>query len=110
MSTLRRTQKLINALGKSDEKLFSANPANNDTSILRSWNAHLVIFSRLRFVLFVNEKTLLTVFIYLKPKENLLFRFQQVLFKELLRLEIPVDKATEQQNSWRTVLCCKFMQ
>jgi len=96
MSTLRCTQKLIKALGKSAEKLFSANPDNNDTSILRSWNAHLVIFSRLRFVLFVNEKTLQTVFIHLKPKENLLPRFQQALFKELLRLKIPVDKATEE--------------
>jgi len=97
MPVLKCTQKLIKAFGKSAEKLFPAtNTDKSDTSILGYWSAHLVMFARMRFVLFVNEKTLLTIFIHLNPKGNLLLRFQQSLFRELLRLKIPADKATEE--------------
>lgn len=83
-------------MGKSTEKLFSKNPDVSNPSVLGSWSAHLVIFARMRFVLFVNVKTLLTIFIHLTPKEDLLLRFQQALFKELLRLGIPSDETTEE--------------
>jgi hypothetical protein len=95
MPVLKCTRKLVRALGKSADKLFSANP-DNDTSILGCWSAHLVIFSRIRFVLFINAKTLLTIFIPFKPKETLLERFRQALFKEFLRLGVAPDKATEE--------------
>ena len=97
MPVLKCTQKLIKAFGKSAEKLFpGTNTDKSDTSILKYWNAHLIMFARMRFVLFVNEKTLLTIFIHLNPKENLLLRFQQSLFRELIRLQISADKAAEE--------------
>ena len=96
MPVLKCTKKLVKALGKSTGKLFSASQDSEDTSVLGAWTAHLVIFARMRFVLFMNDKTLLTIFIHLVPKEHLLERFQQALFKELLRLEIPADKASKE--------------
>lgn len=95
MPVLKCTQKLVRALGKRSETQFSVSSAE-DISILGSWYAHLVIFARIRFILFVNEKTLLTIFIHLVPKEHLIERFQQALFKELLKLKIPASKATEE--------------
>jgi hypothetical protein len=96
MPVLKCTQKLIKALGKNANKIFTAPDNKPDTSVLGNWTAHLVRFARIRFVLFVNDKTLLTVFIHLVPKEKLILRFQQALFMELLRLKIPSDKATEE--------------
>jgi hypothetical protein len=96
MPGLKCTRRLIKALGKSADKLFVANQDSEEASVLGAWTAHLVIFARMRFVLFMNDKTLLTIFIHLIPKENLLERFHQSLFKELLRLEIPIGKATEE--------------
>ncbi|MBU2495571.1 MAG: hypothetical protein KJ935_03605 [Candidatus Omnitrophica bacterium] len=55
----------------------------------------------MRFVLFVNAKTLLTIFIHLIPKEHLLERFRQALFKELFRLGVPPGKATEETVKFR---------
>ncbi|MFH2068284.1 MAG: hypothetical protein ABII89_02315 [Candidatus Omnitrophota bacterium] len=100
MPVLKCTRKLVRALGKSADKLFSAQP-DNDTSILGCWSAHLVIFARIRFVLFVNAKTLLTIFIPFKPKERLLQRFQPALLKELLRLGVLPDKAVEETSKFR---------
>lgn len=96
MPVLKCTQKLIKALGKNADKIFSKPDNKPDTSVLGNWTAHLVRFARIRFVLFVNDKTLLTIFIHLVPKEKLILRFQQALFMELLRLKIPSDKATEE--------------
>jgi hypothetical protein len=96
MPALKCTRKLIKALGKSADRLFVTKQDSEDASVLGDWTAHLVIFARIRFVLFVNDKTLLSIFIHLVPKEYLFERFQQALFKELLRLEIPADKATEE--------------
>jgi len=96
MPVLKCTKKLIKALGKSADKLLVKNQDSEDTSVLGDWTAHLVIFARMRFVLFMNDKTLLTIFIHLVPKENLVERFQQALFKELLRLEIPADSTSEE--------------
>lgn len=96
MPTLKCTKKLIKALGKSADKLFIADQDSKDTSVLGAWTAHLVIFARMRFVLFINDKTLLTIFIHLVPKEHLLERFQQALFKEFFRLEIPGDEAVKE--------------
>lgn len=86
----------MRAFGKNTEKIFPAQSNKIDPSILGNWTAHLVIFYRNRFVLFVNDKTLLTIFISFKPKEKLIQRFQQALFRELLRLEIPTDKAKDE--------------
>jgi len=96
MPVLKCTQKLIKALGKNADKIFSKPDNKPDTSVLGNWTAHLVRFARIRFVLFVNDKTLLTIFIHLVPKEKLILRFQQALFMELLRLKIPSNKATEE--------------
>ena len=96
MPVLKCTQKLIKALGKNADKIFTTLDNKPDTSVLGNWTAHLVRFARIRFVLFVNDKTLLTIFIHLVPKEKLILRFQQAFFMELLRLKIPSGKATEE--------------
>ena len=97
MTALECTQKLIKAFGKSAEKLFpSTNVDIEEASILGCWSAHLVVLSRVRYVIFINNKTLLTIFIPFKPKETLIQRFQQALFKELLRLGVAIDAATEE--------------
>lgn len=78
MPILKCTRTLVRVLGKSADKQFSPQP-DNDTSVLGCWSAHLVMFARMRFVLFVNAKTLLTIFLHLIPKEHLLERFRQAL-------------------------------
>jgi hypothetical protein len=100
MPILKCTRTLVRVLGKSADKQFSTQP-DNDTSVLGCWSAHLVIFARIRFVLFVNAKTLLTIFIYLKPKEILLERFRQALVKELTRLGVRFGKAMEETEKFR---------
>lgn len=83
-------------------KLFPANYADapDDSTTLGPWSAHLVIYLRKRFVLFVNDKTLLTVFTPYAPKESLVIRFQEALFKELLRLGVSADQSAEE--SWKS--------
>ncbi len=92
----------MKAFGNSAGKLFPANDADAPAArtILGAWSAHLVIYLRKRFVLFVNDKTLLTVFIPYAPKETLVIRFQEALFKELLRLGVSADQAAEE--SWKS--------
>ena len=96
MPVLKCSKKLIKALGKTADKLFPAKSDDKDSSVLGGWSANLVLYARMRFVLFINDKTLLTIFIHLIPKEHLFENFQQALFKELIRLKIPADKATEE--------------
>ena len=100
MPILKCTRTLVRVLGKSADKQFSPQP-DNDTSVLGCWSAHLVMFARMRFVLFVNAKTLLTIFIHLIPKEHLLERFRQALVKELIRLGVPPSKAMEETEKFR---------
>jgi hypothetical protein len=96
MIVLKYTKKLIKALGKNADKIFSSASDKKDASVLGEWSANLVKYAGIRFILFVNDKTLLTIFLVFKPKENILERFQQALLKELLRLDIPSDRATEE--------------
>ena len=100
MPILKCTRTLVRVLGKSADKQFSTQ-SDNDSSVLGCWSAHLVIFARMRFALFVNAKTLLTVFIHLIPKEHLLERFRQALFKELIRFGVPPGKAMEETEKFR---------
>ena len=100
MPILKCTRTLVRVLGKSADKQFSTQP-DNDTSVLGCWSAHLVMFARMRFVLFVNAKTLLTIFIHLIPKEHLLERFRQALVKELIRIGVPPGKAMEETEKFR---------
>ena len=99
---LNCTQKLIKAFGKSAGKLFPAKDADapGDSTTLGAWSAHLVVYLRKRFVLFVNDKTLLTIFTPYAPKESLIIRFQEALFKELLRLGVSADQSAEE--SWKS--------
>lgn len=98
---LKCTQKLMKAFGKSAGKLFPAGGAGvlDSSSILGPWSAHLVIYLRKRYVLFVNDKTLLSILIPYVPKETLVIRFQEALLKELIRLGVPADSASEE--AWK---------
>ena len=100
MPVLKCTRTLVRVLGKSTDTQFSPQP-DNDTSVLGCWSAHRVMFARMRFVLFVNAKTLLTIFIHLIPKGQLLERFRQALVKDLLRIGIPPGKAMEETEKFR---------
>ncbi|MEM0144118.1 MAG: hypothetical protein QXL94_09320 [Candidatus Parvarchaeum sp.] len=57
MPILKCTKKLIRAFGKNIDKIFSAPENKTDTSILGNWTAHLVIYTRTRFVLALVNKT-----------------------------------------------------
>jgi len=97
MPVLNCSQKFMKALGKNAGKIFpAAASAYQDKSVLGDWTAHLVFFSRIRFALFVNNKTVLTLFIPYAPKEKLMERFRHALFRELVNLGVPAAKATEE--------------
>ena len=97
MPSLHCSQKFMKALGKNADKIFHApHPGHADLSILGSWTAHVFFLSRVKFVLFVNDKTVLTLIVPFAPKEKILERFRHALLKELVSLEIPSARATEE--------------
>ncbi len=65
------------------------------------WSAHLVFFLKKRFVLFVNDETLLTIMLAYNPKETLAERFRKALFRELVMLGVFSEAAEEESLKFR---------
>ena len=96
------TKKLRDRMGKELIPLFPMQTVESDNSILGCWDANLVVVMRKRYILFVNEKTLLTIFIPLVPKKSVIERFRNSLFNELLRLGVPEENVIIELDNYNT--------
>jgi hypothetical protein len=98
MITLRCTKKLLKYLG-----IDPIDEPSPSTGRLGDWYANLVPTYAGDLIMFVNEKTLITVAVPTLLDEELIFTFRSRVLNLLLMLEIPIRQIEQEINHYHEV-------
>jgi len=98
MSIIHLTQKLARSIGVPR----TGNTSDlADETILGPWTAKPIYLARKRYVLFINDRTLLTALVSYAPKDTLFEKFADNLQLQLESLFIEKNAARREAQSYR---------
>lgn len=98
MTALRCTAKLLKAMKVAPTT--DPAPARNR---LGEWTANLVRVSRIQLVVAVNDATRFGVVVDAAPYAHIPFRLTERIFKALLSIGVPADRAAEEAEAMRPI-------